>query len=81
MRKNVCCWRAQFFQRDMQMIISILLFITFFCAYPLLAEHDLGAIETIILSAKAGWSNFFSLLLLGYLFLDYREIVELSFYC
>jgi len=47
------------------LIISILIYITFFCAYPLLAEHNIGAIEAIKLSAKAGWSNFGGLLLLA----------------
>lgn len=31
--------------------------ITFFFALPILAEHDIGPVEAIKLSARAGWSN------------------------
>lgn len=48
-------------------IISIAIHITFFCAFPLLSEHDIGPIETIKLSARAGWSNAVGLILLAIL--------------
>ncbi len=48
-------------------IFSIVIYITFFCAYPLLAEYDIGAIEAIKLSARAGWSNAGGLILLAIL--------------
>lgn len=46
------------------MIFTIAWGITFFFALPILADNDIGAIDAIKLSAKAGWSNFGGLLLL-----------------
>ena len=45
-------------------VLSIAWGITFFFSIPILAENDIGAIDAIKLSAKAGWSNVGGLLLL-----------------
>jgi uncharacterized membrane protein len=47
------------------LIFSLIMFITFFSVYPLIAEYDIGAFEAIALSAKSGWSNFGGLLVLA----------------
>lgn len=49
------------------LVVSIIWNITFYFALPLLAEHDLGPIEAIKLSAKAGWSNVGGIILLSIL--------------
>lgn len=38
--------------------------ISFYFAFPLIIEHNLGVVEAITTSARAGWSNFGGLLLL-----------------
>lgn len=43
---------------------SILCWISFIFAMPLLAEHDFSIMETIKLSARAGWANVGGLILL-----------------
>ena len=45
-------------------VASILFAITFMFAVPLLADKDLSLMDTIKLSAKAGWANFGGLFLL-----------------
>lgn len=45
-------------------VIGIAWAISFFFAFPLIIEHNLGVVEAITTSARAGWSNFFGLLLL-----------------
>ncbi len=45
-------------------IFSIGWSITFWFAVPLIIEHDIGPIEAIKLSARAGWGNFIGLLVL-----------------
>ena len=49
------------------MLFSIAWAITFAFALPLIIEHDLGPIDAIKLSARAGWSNPFGLVFLGFL--------------
>lgn len=44
--------------------VSIIFGITFIFSFPLLAEYDLSMIDTVKLSARAGWVNFGGLLLL-----------------
>lgn len=39
------------------LLISLILHITFFCTFPLLADHEISAIDAITLGARAGWSN------------------------
>jgi uncharacterized membrane protein len=46
------------------LIFSIVWGITFFFAIPILADNDIGAIDAIKLSARAGWSNVGGLILL-----------------
>lgn len=46
------------------MIFSIAWGITFFFAIPILADNDIGALDAIKLSAKAGWSNIGGIVLL-----------------
>lgn len=48
-------------------IIAIAWYITFAFALPLVVEHNIGAIEAIQLSAKAGWGNVGGLILLAIL--------------
>ena len=38
-------------------VLAIAWGITFFFALPLIADHDIGPVEAITLSAKAGWGN------------------------
>lgn len=46
------------------MVVSIVWGLTFVFALPILAEHDLGPIEALTLSARAAWSNIGGLILL-----------------
>jgi uncharacterized membrane protein len=46
------------------MIFGFLWWVVMFCAVPLAMEHDLGAIDAMKLSARAGLSNFGGLLAL-----------------
>ncbi len=46
------------------LIIGIAWAVSFFFAFPLIIEHNLGVVEAITTSARAGWSNFGGLLLL-----------------
>ena len=39
-------------------IVGLALRISFFFVYPLIMEYDLGALDAIKMSARAGWSNF-----------------------
>lgn len=46
------------------LLFSIAWGITFFFALPLIADHDIGAMDAIKLSASAGWSNAGGIILL-----------------
>lgn len=45
-------------------VLSIALRITFFFVYPLIMEYNLGALDAIKVSARAGWSNALGIFLL-----------------
>ncbi|CAN5313984.1 hypothetical protein BH20ACI2_BH20ACI2_24180 [soil metagenome] len=45
-------------------VVSVVWGLTFVFALPILAEHDLGPIEALTLSARAAWSNIGGLILL-----------------
>ena len=48
-------------------VIAIAWYISFAFAIPLVIEHNIGAIEALQLSAKAGWGNFGGLIVLAIL--------------
>lgn len=49
------------------LLIAIAWYISFAFAIPLVIEHNIGAIEALQLSAKAGWGNFGGLIVLAIL--------------